>query len=304
MKGASSGYILQPRANQQSAYANIANLIQQTGQVDAARIQKEEEEKRRRREEKNRLVQSAVLMAAAAATGGAAALAAPAVAGAAGAGAGAASGGFMSGLSTFGQGALGALTGTGAVPAGTGGLAGGLSTIAGGLGRLGGGMLQGSEDPLTSTLGSYFAQTQQANKVSNAFESTLKQPEVRNAMYGDMGDEQAQSVMRYAKTLGSTERANFYQMALPQISKFAEEQRKYKQQQDLLMDRLRTQRDIAGMPSRSSVGGSDSGYRSVSPSDLFPEDTANEENKNPKGLNTSDLGFGQDNFKTTQPTIR
>lgn len=251
MKGAQSGYILNA-PNLQGAYGNIASNIVEAGKysamAEAEKIKQEEAEKA----QKDQMKKMAIMLAAAAATGGAAALAAPAVAGAGAAGAGAAGaagagatgGGFMAGLSTFGQGALGALTGSGAVPAGTGGVAGALGNISGALGSMGMGMAKQSSDPFTSALGSYFAQSQQSNKAASAFESTLKNPEVRQAMYGNMSDDQVQSVIQYANTLGSQQRAQFYQTALPQLSKYAADQRDFNQQMQLQNARLGTQMSL------------------------------------------------------------
>jgi hypothetical protein len=98
-----------------------------------------------------------------------------------------------------------------------------------------------SGDPLSSALGSYFAESQRANKAASSFEATLKNPEVRQAMYGDMSDDQVQSVMQYAGTLGSQQRAQFYQMALPQISKFAMDQQNFNQQMQLQNARLQAE---------------------------------------------------------------
>lgn len=139
---------------------------------------------------------------------------------------------------------MGALTGSGSVPAGTTGTAGYLGQFANTLGSMGMNMAQQSSDPTVAAVGSYFSQSQRANKASSAFESTLKNPEVRQAMYGDMSDQQVQSVMQYANTLGSQERAQFYQTTLPQLSKYATDQRNFSQQMQLQNARIGAQMSL------------------------------------------------------------
>ncbi len=303
MKGSQSGYILQP-ANVQGAYANIANQITEAGRYDAMAEQLRLQQAAARKAEQDKLKTAGIMLVASALTGGAAALAAPAAAGAAGAGAAGAAGagagaagagassGFLAGLGTFGKGAMGALTGSGSIPAGTGGFAGGLGATSGFLSKMGTGMLSSSSDPLMASLGSYFAQTQQANKTSSAFENTFKDPTVRQAMYGDMGEDQASAVMQYAKTLGSQDRANFYQMAAPQLMKFAQSQREFEQQKQLQDLRLRNAFDIAELTTGAKLSGQRStGYLPpINPKDI--------------GLENDDDVMDVPNFRAGVPSVR
>lgn len=150
-------------------------------------------------------------------------------AGASGAGAG---GGFMSGLSTFGQGALSGITG-GSSAAGTGGVAGALGTTGDILGRMGTNMLMnevvsGGErggagasvgQAAMSALGSYLQETQAANKSSRILEGTLKDPTIREALYPGINQEQADALLKYKGTLGTIEGAQYLQQTLPMLSR-------------------------------------------------------------------------------------
>jgi len=255
----------------------------------AAQRRKELEEKAKKKKKKN-LWKTAAIIGAAALTGGAAAALAPAAigagaagaagAGAAGAGTAAASGGLMSGLSTFGSGALGALTGSGSVAAGTGGLAGALSTGAGVLGSMGTNMLMSSAmgggggggmggsmggdggmdvgQAAMGALGSYMQQVQSANKTSRVLEGTLKDPAVRSAIYGpNFNDQQSSAVMEYAKTLGAVDKAAYLQRALPSIAQQAAATTEFARQ--LQMQGLRNEptyaRGLAELASSRGGGG-------------------------------------------------
>lgn len=230
---------------------DITSAYSRMGMAQAQIENKREQEEREKKEKKKQLKTMAIILGAAALTGGAAALAAPAAAGAAGgaaaaggasaagagagaagaagagaAGAGAASGGFMAGLGTFGQGALGALTGSGSVAPGVGGLAGGLSTGAGILGQIGTSMLtsggeKGVEDAAMGALGSYMQQSQAANKSSRAMEGMLKDPTARSALFPGVDQQQTDAILKYKDTLGTIEGASFLQQALPMLSKFS-----------------------------------------------------------------------------------
>ena len=201
-----------------------------------------EEEKRRFEEEKKArkkgLVNTAILLGATALTGGAAALAAP----------GAMAGGLGAALGTFGKGALGAFTGAGSVAPGVKGLAGGLNTVAGALGGQatssliggamgamgggggGGGMMGGGAgmgsggmdvgQMAMGALGSYFKDSQAANKSNRILEGTLTDPTVRAALYPGVGQEQVDALLKYKKdNFGIIEGAQFLQQALPMMSR-------------------------------------------------------------------------------------
>ena len=258
---------------------DITNAYSRMGMAQAQLENKREQEAREKKERKKQLKTMAIILGAAALTGGAAALAAPAAAGvaggaaaaggasaagagagaagaagagaagAAGAGAGAASGGFMAGLGTFGQGALGALTGSGSVAPGVGGLAGGLSTGAGFLGQIGTSMLtsggeKGVEDAAMGALGSYMQQSQAANKSSRAMEGMLKDPTARSALFPGVDQQQTDAILQYKNTLGTIEGASFLQQALPMLSKFSTSNMEYNQQQKLQRSRIAQQGDV------------------------------------------------------------
>lgn len=151
-------------------------------------------------------------------------------AGASGAGAG---GGFMSGLSTFGQGALSGITG-GSSAAGTGGVAGALGTTGDILGRMGTSMLmnevtggggRGSAgasagQAAMGAIGSYLQESQAANKSTRILEGTLKDPVVREALYPGVKQEQVDALLKYKDAaFGKIEGAQFLQQALPMLSR-------------------------------------------------------------------------------------
>lgn len=146
-------------------------------------------------------------------------------AGASGAGAG---GGFMSGLSTFGQGALSGITG-GSSAAGTGGAAGALGTTGNILGRIGTSMLmneasgggnEGAAQSAMGAIGSYLQESQAANKSTRILEGTLKDPMVREALYPGVKQEQVDALLKYKDAaFGTIEGAQFLQQALPMLSR-------------------------------------------------------------------------------------
>jgi len=148
-------------------------------------------------------------------------------AGAAGAGAGT-GGGFMSGLSTFGQGALSGITG-GSSAAGTGGAAGALGTTGNILGRIGTSMLmneasgggnEGAAQSAMGAIGSYLQESQAANKSTRILEGTLKDPMVREALYPGVKQEQVDALLKYKDAaFGTIEGAQFLQQALPMLSR-------------------------------------------------------------------------------------
>lgn len=211
---------------------DISQAYSRMGMAQAELQNKADAEAERKRQQKKRLQQMGIMLGAAALTGGAAALAAPGAMAAAG-------GGLMGGLQTFGSGALGALTGSGAVAPGVGGLAGGLSTGAGLLGQIGTSMLTGGGgggmgsgtvgggsgggmdvgQAALGALGSYFQETQAANKSSRILEGTLKDPVAREALYPGVKQEQVDALLKYKGTLGSIEGAQFLQTALPMLSR-------------------------------------------------------------------------------------
>jgi hypothetical protein len=150
-------------------------------------------------------------------------------AGASGAGAGS---GFMSGLSTFGQGALSGITG-GSSAAGTGGAAGALGTTGDILGRMGTRMLmngatggggsagESAGQAAMGALGSYMQEVQGANKSSRVMEGMLKDPAARSALFPGIDQNQTDAILKYKDTLGTIDGARFLQTAIPMLSKTA-----------------------------------------------------------------------------------
>jgi hypothetical protein len=147
----------------------------------------------------------------------------------------------MSGLSTFGQGALSAFTGAPTAATGAGGFAGGLNAAGGMLGQIGtsmltsggggmggGGLSRGGSggnmdvgDAAMGALGSYMQEVQGANKSSRVLESTLKDPAVRSALYPGIDQQQTDAILKYKDTLGAIDGAKFLQTAIPMLSKFS-----------------------------------------------------------------------------------
>lgn len=211
---------------------DISQAYSRMGMAQAELQNKADAEAERKRQKRKALQNTAILLGAAALTGGTAALAAPGAIGAAG-------GGFMGGLQTFGQGALGALTGGSSAATGAGGFAGALNTGAGLLGQIGTSMLTGGGgggmgsgtvgggsgggmdvgQAALGALGSYFQETQAANKSSRILEGTLKDPVAREALYPGVKQEQVDALLKYKGTLGSIEGAQFLQTALPMLSR-------------------------------------------------------------------------------------
>jgi len=237
---------------------DITNAYSKMGSAQAGIEYQKQLEEERKKQEKKRKIMMGVMLGAAALTGGTAALAAPGAMAAAG-------GGLMGGLQTFGSGALGALTGAGSVAPGVGGLAGGLSTGAGLLGQIGTSMLTGGSGGMSGdgmgrggsggnmdvgqaamgALGSYMQQVQGANKTSRVMEGVLKDPAAREAAFGSgFGQDQADAVMKYAGTLGATDKASFYQYALPMIGKTAAANTDYQRQLQLQGSRIAQQGDV------------------------------------------------------------
>lgn len=205
---------------------DIAGAYSRMGMGQAGIENRKEAEEEQKRQQRNALRNMGILIGATALTGGAAALAAP----------GAAAGSLGAGLSTFGKGALGAFTGAGPVAAGTKGLAGGLSTVAGALGRgvtgslisnaamgaMGGGGGAGDAMPqqaIAGAIGSYFQDVQSANKTSRVLEGTLKDPNVREALYPGVKQDQVDALLKYKDTLGTIEGAQYLQQTLPMLSR-------------------------------------------------------------------------------------
>lgn len=253
-------YFPQESANQ------IANAYSRIGMAQAQIENRQEEEAQREKEAKKRRLMTGLMLAGAlgghgaakilksptatAITGGLnttglsqatgtsnaatmqeiARIGATTAAGASGAGAG---GGFMSGLSTFGQGALSGITG-GSSAAGTGGVAGALGTTGDILGRMGTSMLmnevtggggRGSAgasagQAAMGAIGSYLQESQAANKSTRILEGTLKDPVVREALYPGVKQEQVDALLKYKDAaFGKIEGAQFLQQALPMLSR-------------------------------------------------------------------------------------
>lgn len=236
---------------------DISQAYSRMGMAQAELQNKADAEAERKRQQKKRLQQMGIMLGAAALTGGAAALAAPGAMAAAG-------GGLMGGLQTFGSGALGALTGSGAVAPGVGGLAGGLSTGAGLLGQIGTSMLTGGGgggmgsgtvgggsgggmdvgQAALGALGSYFQETQAANKSSRILEGTLKDPVAREALYPGVKQEQVDALLKYKGTLGSIEGAQFLQTALPMLSRTGAGNVDFQRQLQMQGSRIAQQGDV------------------------------------------------------------
>jgi len=251
-------YFPQESANQ------IANAYSRIGMAQAQIENRQEEETRREKEAKKRRLITGLILAGAAGGHGAAAIlkskgatalagglntaglstatgtsnaatmqeiariGATTAAGASGAGAG---GGFMSGLSTFGQGALSGLTG-GSSAAGTGGAAGALGTTGDMLGRMGTSMLmneamggggsagESAGKAAIGAIGSYLQESQAANKSTRILEGTLKDPVVREALYPGVKQEQVDALLKYKDAaFGKIEGAQFLQQTLPMLSR-------------------------------------------------------------------------------------
>jgi hypothetical protein len=170
----------------------------------------------------------------------------------------------MSGLSTFGQGALSAFTGAPTAATGAGGFAGGLNTAgsmlgqigtsmltSGGGGMAGGGLSRGGSggnmdvgDAAMGALGSYMQEVQGANKSSRVLESTLKDPAVRSALFPGVDQQQTDAILKYKDTLGAIDGAKFLQTAIPMLSKFSTSNMEYNQQQKLQGSRIAQQGDV------------------------------------------------------------
>ena len=199
---------------------DITNAYSRLGMAQGMLQNKREQEEQEKKERRKQLRTMGIMLGAAALTGGAAALAAPGALAAAG-------GGVLGGLKTFGSGALGAFTGGG--PAvGASGLAGALNTGAGVLGRVGTNMLTsggsdgggGVEDAAMGALGSYFKDSQAANKTSRILEGTLKDPTVRATLYPGVEQDQVDAILKYKQdNYGTIEGAQFLQQALPMLSR-------------------------------------------------------------------------------------
>jgi hypothetical protein len=147
----------------------------------------------------------------------------------------------MSGLSTFGQGALSAFTGAKTAATGAGGFAGGLNAAGGMLGQIGtsmltsggggmggGGLSRGGSggnmdvgDAAMGALGSYMQEVQGANKSSRVMEGMLKDPAARSALFPGIDQNQTDAILKYKDTLGAIDGAKFLQTAIPMLSKFS-----------------------------------------------------------------------------------
>jgi len=231
--------------------SQITNAYSRMGSGQAGIENRQEAEEQRKKEEKRRKVQMGIILGAAAlASGGAALAAAPA------------GGGLMAGLGTFGQGALSAFTGGSSAATGAGGLIGGINSAGGMLGQIGTNMLMGGSggggaagggsggggdlgSAAMGALGSYMQQVQGANKTSRVMEGVLKDPGAREAAFGSgFGQDQADAVMKYAGTLGATDKASFYQYALPMIGKTATGNVEFDRQMKLQGSRIAQQGDV------------------------------------------------------------
>ena len=218
---------------------DITSAYSRMGAAQAQLDYKREEEERQRKEAKRQRITTGIILGAAAlATGGAALAAAPAA------------GGLMAGLGTFGKGALSAFTGAKTAATGAGGLIGGLNTAGGLLGQVGTNMLTsgggggGVEDAAMGALGSYMNETRAANKSSRVMEATLKDPEVRGALFPGVTQEQTDAVLKYKDTLGTIDGAKFLQTAMPMLARNAAGNVDFDRKMKLQGSRIAQQGDV------------------------------------------------------------
>jgi hypothetical protein len=98
---------------------------------------------------------------------------------------------------------------------------GGGGGVMGGAAGVGGGGMDAGQMAL-GALGSYFKESQAANKSTRILEGTLKDPVVREALYPGVKQEQVDALLKYKDAaFGKIEGAQFLQQALPMMSRAA-----------------------------------------------------------------------------------